>query len=249
MEPTTYEEMNQANKERLQRLLDLIGNPGGSALEIGARYGIVTRFIAERFNEVTALDLQRPDFSIPGVETVAGDVTDLHFGDRSFDHVICTEVLEHIPPPLLKSACDELARVTRSKLIVGVPYKQDIRLGRTTCRACGLPAPPYGHVNSFDEKRLRSLFPKLEPRVIDFVGPLQTPTNAFSTLLMDLADNPWGTYAQVEPCINCGSALELPREIATTQRILAGMAARLTRLQNRISKGHPTWIHIAFERH
>src|SRR5580658_5701608 len=118
-----------------------------SILEIGARDGYHSRPLTERFAEVTALDLEKPTFEFPGVITVAGDATKLQFADSSFDCVLCAEVLEHIPA--LEQACRELARVVRHELIIGVPFRQDTRSGRTTCRNCGKTNPPWAHVNSF----------------------------------------------------------------------------------------------------
>jgi hypothetical protein len=107
--------------------------------------------------------------------------------------------LEHIPNVV--QACREIERVAGHEVIIGVPYKQDTRLGRTTCRSCGGKNPPWGHVNPFDERRLARLFPGLSIKASSFVGSVRSETNPVSTMLMDMAGNPWGTYEQDEPCI------------------------------------------------
>jgi len=248
MLPNSYDELNQADKDRVAQLLDFIGFPGGHALEIGARRGIITKLLLDRFDRITALDLEQPAFSLPSVTTMAGDITDLEFANDVFDCVICSEVLEHIPGNLLQRACDELSRVTRKRLVIGLPYKQDIRLGRTVCSGCGSSNPPYGHVNSFDEKKLASLFPAMEAQRIDYVGPPSPATNALSALLMDWAGNPWGTYDQAEPCGVCGHPLNTPASHKPHQPVLAATSARLTRLQNRIRKPNPSWFHVSFHK-
>lgn len=150
-----------AEQERIADLFALLPSSGALALDIGARDGFLAMKLAERFDEVVALDLDKPEIDHPDIEPVQGNVTDLEFAENQFDAILCAEVLEHIPEHLLARACHEIARVARNKVVVGVPYRQDLRCGRTTCNICGRTNPPWGHVNSFDEDRLRSLFPTL----------------------------------------------------------------------------------------
>jgi len=97
--------------------------------------------LVELFDEVTALDLEKPTISHDKIACVQGDIINLDFDDNTFDLVFCAEVLEHIPPHLLERATSELSRVSREFLLIGVPYKQDIRVGRTTCYSCGAKNP------------------------------------------------------------------------------------------------------------
>ena len=71
---------------------------------------------------------------------MGANAADLPFPDAAFDMVTCAEVIEHIPSPALERACREMARVARRYVLVGVPYRQDLRHGRTTCAACGKEA-------------------------------------------------------------------------------------------------------------
>jgi hypothetical protein len=71
---------------------------------------------------------------------------DLGFADDFFDFVLCAEVLEHIPTASLSRACSELGRVSKHYVLIGVPYRQDIRVGRTTCWSCRKKNPPWGHI-------------------------------------------------------------------------------------------------------
>ena len=215
-------------------------------LDVGARDGHFSKILTNFFPSVTAIDLQTPTFDGPGIVKLAGDVTKLDFADDSFDCVFCAEVLEHVPQ--LQQACKELARVARHEIVVGVPYKQDIRLGRTTCSVCGLQNPPWGHVNAFDEESLRCLFARLKPVSTSFVGSNREHTNIVSAALMDLSKNPWGTYDQEEGCIHCGAQLIAPVRRAGWQRVCSGVAMALTRIQSGWTKPHGNWIHMVFSK-
>lgn len=219
---------------------------GRSVLEIGARDGHITRLLANRYSKVTALDLEKPDFDIPGVESVQGDVTRLDFPDDCFDCVVCTEVLEHIVQ--VQRAADEISRVAECEIVVGVPYRQDVRLGRTTCRTCGKPNPPWGHVNSFDERSLAAYFPGFDVSSTSYVWTNRDGTNRVSTWLMDLAENPWGTYDQDEPCIHCGARLVRPDSPSIPRRLLASTAHRLQRCQSNWTQPRANWIHMVLRK-
>jgi len=247
--PIDYARYRQSSTEkaRSEDLLRILPANRSSVLDIGARDGHIAKLLRAYFPHVTALDITMPEFNLPGVTTVQGDVTKLQFRDGDFDVVCCLEVLEHIQPHLLEHACRELARVAKHELIIGVPYRQDPRIGRTTCQACRRKNPPWGHVNSFDEARLRALFPELKPASTTYVGTMHERTNALSAFLMDLAGNPWGSYNQEEPCVFCGATMETP-QISAPQRVCAHLAAQLNNLQSRLSVPKPIWIHTVFRK-
>jgi hypothetical protein len=202
--------------------------------------------IAERFDSVTALDLEAPQIVHPVVQCVKGDVTKLEFADDSFDMVLCAEVLEHVPPDGLRAAGAEIARVTRGVAVIGVPYRQDLRACRTTCRVCGRSNPPWGQVNRFDEERLLSLFPGMTMIRRSYVGQTTMRTNAVSAALMALAGNPYGTWDQEEPCIHCGQALGDPAPPTLATRVVARAAVAIGRIQDALSRPQANWIHHAF---
>ena len=75
----------------------------GRTLDLGAQTGPY----ASHFPRRIALDLRAG----PGVQVV-GDAQALGFLASTFDVVLCTEMLEHVPEP--KQAIDEIRRVLRS---------------------------------------------------------------------------------------------------------------------------------------
>ena len=232
----------------LMRHIRSVSDRKQKILEIGARDGHFSVLLKDHFANVTALDLNKPNIQKEKVHCVQGDVTDLAFNDNSFDSVLCAEVLEHIPPPKLEEACKELTRVAKKHLIIGVPYKQDIRVGRTTCYSCGKKNPPWGHVNSFSKKRLEKLFEKFEVTEVSFVEEIEEGTNFIATFLLDLAGNPYGTYSQEEGCIHCGKKLKEPPRRNMLQKVSTKAAFLTNQLQKPFLKPHGNWIHIHFEK-
>lgn len=247
MDLTDYRN-SESEQARISDLMRLTPAGGTSALDIGARDGYLSKLLAQRFERVTALDLTKPIFEFPRVQCVQGDITALQLADASFDLVFCAEVLEHIPPMMLETACRELARVAKTHVLIGVPYKQDIRLGRTTCANCGGINPPWGHVNSFDEQRLAKLFPGFVIASQSLVGTSDAATNDVSTWLMDLAGNPYGTYVQDEPCVHCEHTLQSPPDRQLWQKVATKLAFACLGLQKPFLKTHGNWIHVLLTR-
>lgn len=242
MDLTEYR-ARESERQRVADLMRMIPE-GRSVLDIGARDGYLSLKLLERFESVTALDLERPTMNHERITCVQGDVTKLQFPANTFDVVLCAEVLEHIPPDLLPQACRELVRVAKSHVVIGVPFKQDIRVGRTTCANCGTKNPPWGHVNRFDKARLNALFAGLAIEAVSYVGESRERTNRLSALLLDWAGNPYGTYSQDEPCICCGQKLGAPRPMGFKDKVCAKLAIWTQRSCRPWYPSQPNWIHL-----
>lgn len=235
--------VNTENLERVIHAVELLPAGRKSVLEVGARTGLMTELLVERFPSVTAMDLGPPPIQVPGVRLLAGDATRMPFPDGAFDVAVCEEVLEHIPPSKVPEAARELARVARHEVAVGVPNRQDLRAHRLTCHRCGRTSAPFGHLNSFDEARLLALFPGLTLVQASALGPPADRTNLVSALLMQAAGNPWGTYDQHDPCPHCGGAYE-PVHTGLLAKVIAKPGYVLHKAQNRVFPGPPYWLHV-----
>jgi len=233
-------------QQREADLLRLMPARGSRALDIGARDGHFSRLMAERFDEVVALDLQRPDISCARVVCVQGNAAQLQWPDGHFDFVLCAEVLEHVPPAQLGAVCSEIQRVCRGQALIGVPNEQDIRVGRLSCRACGRASPPWGHVNRFDHHRLQALFSGFDVQQLSFVGTRREATNAPAAWLMDRAGNPHADYSQDETCGHCGQPYDEPPERGLGRKLLTRLATWARRATEAFAQPTGNWVHVLF---
>lgn len=88
--------------------------------------------------------------------TAAGDATRLPFADGTFDHIIASEVMEHIPDD--DAALDELVRVLRpgGTIAVTVPTWLPEKICWALSEDYYAPRAVGGHVRIYTESALRS---------------------------------------------------------------------------------------------
>lgn len=88
-----------------------------------------------------------------------GRLESVPFPDDFFDAVVASEVLEHLTDDSLDQALAEIHRVlSRGGVIMGtVPAREELSEQLTVCPHCGGRFHRWGHVQSFDEGRLRTL--------------------------------------------------------------------------------------------
>jgi hypothetical protein len=247
MDLTEYRD-SFSEQQRTTDLLRLMPTKGRNALDIGARDGHFSRLLVDHFEEVAALDLNDMNISHPKIQCIKGNASELPFADGAFEFVFCAELLEHIPPSALHKACQETERVASRRILLGVPYKQDIRVGRTTCYSCGKSNPPWGHVNSFDERRIMKLFPHCKVEAISLIGVNSVWTNWLSAALMDFSGNPYGTYEQEEACIHCGRRLIAPRGRNLVQLVATKCAFWSSAVTGLFANPRGNWMHVALRK-
>lgn len=118
-----------AHRTQYEALLRLIPN-GTSVLDAGCGEGVISLLLAEKGVPSTGVDLSQPNVEAARAEAslrnvshlvtfVLGDAERLPFPDKSFDVIVSSHVLEHLPD--FDEGARELTRVARTRVIVGLP--------------------------------------------------------------------------------------------------------------------------------
>lgn len=129
-----------------------------SVLDAGGGTGWAT-IEMRKGRRVVTLDSSAASLSHASGETVLGDVDKLPFEDKSFDMVLSSQVLEHLPCDVLKRATGEMDRVAKRYLLVSVPYREALETRFVRCGACGEAFHPDYHCRAFTERDLAMQFP------------------------------------------------------------------------------------------
>ncbi len=88
-------------------------------LEIGIGQGIVSHVL--KFNR---LNVVKGDFDQLLSPDVACDIRELPFKQKSFDLVLASEVLEHIPFADIEKALMNIAQLTKKYAVISVPFNE-----------------------------------------------------------------------------------------------------------------------------
>jgi ubiquinone/menaquinone biosynthesis C-methylase UbiE len=130
-------------RKRVRRILALLGTcPGDRVLEIGCGAGNILAQIpsSRRFGiDLAQRLLAKAERRLEQQGAlVQGDAEHLPFGDRGWDRVYCSEVLEHIPSPA--AALAEMRRIVvgGGVAVVSVPNERLINTLKAILRASGL---------------------------------------------------------------------------------------------------------------
>ena len=146
------------------RLRSVVGTPTGLLLDVGVGEGFALERVLPEGVGAIALEYRHDkavvaDGRLDQVAVIRGDAGMLPFADDAFDLVTSIEVLEHLPT--VAPAVAEMARVSRGRLVVSVPWEPWFRLGNL---ARGKNVARIGndpeHVQAFTPARLRAA---LEP--------------------------------------------------------------------------------------
>lgn len=105
-----------------------IDPPVDRLLDAGCSYGYATRFYTAKAKQVVGIDLDELHIAIgkakyPSIEFVCGAVDSTPFASESFDCIVLTDVLEHVPDR--KRTLNELYRVLKpgGLAIITTPHK------------------------------------------------------------------------------------------------------------------------------
>lgn len=134
-----------------------------SILDVGCGNGWAAKEFLPKGKQVYSLDISVTNPAIvkklyPNEKHfgITADSFHLPFNDQSFDCVIASEIIEHVIDP--SRFIKELFRVVKKggRLIITTPYKE--KLIYYLCIHCNQKTPANGHIHSFDEKKLESLY-------------------------------------------------------------------------------------------
>lgn len=126
-------------------------------LDIGAGSGALIRLLKDKGYKAKGVDLYSTMSDIQ-----QGDITDLPFSNESFGTVFCCDMIEHLADGQIDKGLKETARVLKKSghLIITTPCNEDLKINSVSCPKCGHEFHRYGHLQSFDEKRIAELLNK-----------------------------------------------------------------------------------------
>lgn len=150
-------ELNERELRRISDTVAMIPSGVSSILDVGCGDGRITNRLVDSYKKVVGLDISQAALQHVRAEAIVGSVVNIPFGDRSFDLVLATELLEHLPQRVYRTALEEIKRVAKQWVLIGVPWREQLSLAKARCSRCRTVFHVNYHERSFNDKRLKSL--------------------------------------------------------------------------------------------
>lgn len=245
--PEFWKQYGQANyyRERLESIIDLIPSGVSSVLDVGSGRSEILNELPSNWQTV-GMDISRLALDYCNRSCVQGSAAHLPFAAKSFDLVICLEVLEHLSNSFFSNAVNEVQRVASTWLIIGLPINEDINVRDTCCVHCGYIFNADGHIRDFEsDQAIRDLFPNFSLTMQLAIGPIQ---RRIPSPFLKLGQRFLNAYLPWEPffvCPNCN--YHGPRNTSFQAR-LNHLTYRLMRGSSLLTRGRPYWFMGLFKR-
>jgi SAM-dependent methyltransferase len=161
----------QNSEERLRGLARQVQRrtkPGAKVLNVGIGPGLFEGMAIKMGMDVYTLDPDQEAINrlneqagMKGRARV-GYLQSIPFSQDFFEAVVVSEVLEHLSDEVLEKALSEIQRVLRrGGFITGTtPARENLAEQLVVCPHCGERFHRWGHLQSFDEERMRLLLSK-----------------------------------------------------------------------------------------
>lgn len=156
---STGEASHARERERIELTVSAIPPGIQRVLDVGCGDGRLSQIIRERNRcFLVGFDLSMTALQRLSGPKVCGSAAQMPFADRSFDLVVCTEMMEHLPEEIYPVVLKEMARVAKDAILITVPNEENLTENLAHCPACGSEFHVWGHLRSFSHRTLQDLF-------------------------------------------------------------------------------------------
>lgn len=149
---------NDEEKNRIMTIIQMIPNDVDSLLEIGCGDGRIINNLKNKYENIYGMDISNEALKNVKTPKIKGRIENIPFPDNSFDIVLCSEVLEHLPNTIYEKALKELQRVAKKYILISVPNEENLQIGNVKCPQCASSFHVYGHLRSYSLSHMKDLF-------------------------------------------------------------------------------------------
>ena len=144
-------------ERKLPLLFSRIPEEVVSILDVGCGNGVITNNFPVKYR-VVGVDSSPEALKYVTREKILCSADNIPVGDRSFDMVFSSELIEHLPGDVLAGTIREFKRISRRYLFISVPNNEHLEFCLIYCPQCHATFHAYGHLNSFSSGDLGKLF-------------------------------------------------------------------------------------------
>jgi ubiquinone/menaquinone biosynthesis C-methylase UbiE len=236
-EQATIADENVSAEERVPVTLTMVPAGIGTVLDLGCGDGTILRSMDSTLFKV-GLDISYTALKLAKVgHPILASSEALPFRQNAFDLLMCTEVLEHLPPIIFETALSEIRKVAKRYILISVPFDEDLSQKQARCKNCGHIFHIHLHLRSFDMSKLKKMFPDYDLKEYCFSGPLEKTVPSWVLRIRRQYGHrwEWDKNAMCPRCGHKGHKNDQPPK-RTVISLITSILASIT------SKRHPKWI-------
>jgi len=143
-------------KQRVKVVEKFIPDDVETILDAGCGNGTITNHLYGY--DITAADRSEEALKYVKHRAVQAEIEHLPFADDSFDLVLCSDVLEHLPNDIYEQALSELKRVARKYILILSPNEEDLRANQSQCHKCATVFHMNWHLRSLSVAEITANF-------------------------------------------------------------------------------------------
>jgi 2-polyprenyl-3-methyl-5-hydroxy-6-metoxy-1,4-benzoquinol methylase len=233
---------SSGNRKRVEQTLNLIPADIRTILDLGCGDGMVSNRLIEKGFEVTGVDTSIEAIRFFKGKKVVTSIDCLPFPDQSFDLILCTEALEHLPDGVYERTLREIERVAKKYVVISTPNEEYLPAGLAKCSACKQVFHVSLHLKTFDKTAHKKLFGGLK-----WIKTIKSKSSKYSPLVTSVKHR-LGIYSWNKGllCPGCGNKIDLVK-IGTGKKLLVGCVKLLVGIIPRRRKAK--WIISLFSRY
>lgn len=198
-------ETTERERNRVATTVQKIPEYCRSILDVGAGNGFLSNELVARGKSVVAVDISEVALSKVNAPTRKLSADNLvGIEDRSFDLVLCTEMLEHLDEATYRGALREFDRVARHAILITVPNQENMLENTAVCGGCGKPYHIWGHRRCFAPSDLVSMFSSFTPVSVTKFGNNLRRYNPILLKMRTGIAKAWASD-EISPCPECHS--------------------------------------------
>jgi SAM-dependent methyltransferase len=225
-------------RERIRLTASAVPSGVKRILDVGCGDGRLSEAIRHKQEcFLVAFDLSMTALHRLAGPKVCGSAAQMPFRDRSFDLVVCTEMMEHLPEETYGAVEKEISRVANGFILITVPNQENLTENLALCPTCGSQFHIWGHLRTFSCRTLENLFEPFElVRTFAFGDNVESYNKSLLWIRQRLA----GGFAWEEgtACYFCQATRPPTPRRAFVQRVCDSLNARFwTPLSKR-----PGWL-------
>lgn len=233
-------------QEKTDLFLKIIPLDVTCIIDVGCGDGAITNKLAEKF-QVVGVDRSREALRHVKTQKILSSSDKIDLPSNSFDLVLSSELLEHLPEEIFYRTIEEFKRLSKKYILLSIPNRESLWIRETKCLQCSHRFHVYYHQRRFDLESIKNFFPEFRVLKTVEMGVQEIEYSRVLTFLKQKIGNYWFWLENLQTvCPRCGNRVF--RASAPDLFFKALNSIENVVLRRILKRSHPFWLIVLMEK-